>query len=235
MTRRLVGALAGALVSCASASGTAPHDMSAAAHEAAAAGEEKAGMDEWARYDPNAWRGRDCRGIRLGELRPVCWSEPRNPTARYLDEAERRRTLAERHRAASKALRDAEAIACGEVAVADRDESPFLRREDILWIEPVREHERVAGAAVAFRRVPGLDATVLRDIASCHAARNAVLGHARSESSWCPLAIPGISIDSTERAGGVVLLITSPDDDRAAEVLRRARAAVSAREDHAEH
>lgn len=36
-SRPSLGVLAGALISCASANGTAPHDMSAAAHEAAAA------------------------------------------------------------------------------------------------------------------------------------------------------------------------------------------------------
>ncbi len=82
--------LAGALLSCASAQGTAPRDMSAAAHERAADREEASAAEHRARYDPDAWRARDCRGIRLGELRQVCWSEPRNPTAVHLEEAEQR-------------------------------------------------------------------------------------------------------------------------------------------------
>lgn len=227
--------LAAALFSCTSANQTAPHDMSAAAHEAAAAEEEAASLEHQTKYDPNAWRGRDCRGIRLGELRAVCWSEPRNPTARHLREAERRAALAERHRAASKALRDTEAIACADVARADRDESPFLHREDVLAVEPLLEHGRAAGAAVLFRRVPGLNAETMGKIASCHAARNAVMGHDRPGSSWCPLAVAEIRIDSAERPDGIVLLIGSSEEAGAEEVLRRASAVLSSGSRHAPH
>lgn len=226
-------AVAAALVSCASSSRIAPHDAGASAHEAAAAAEATASLEHWKKYDPNAWRSRDCRGLPRNELLPTCWSEPRNPTGGHLEEAERRRTLAEQHRAASTALRDAEAIACGDVR-KDRDESPFLHLDEILAVEPLQEDGRPTGAAVLFRGAPGRDAETFRKIASCHAARNAMLGH-RAESSWCPLDVPEIQVDSAERQDGIVLLIRSAEIERAKEIVRRAKAVLSSRSPPAPH
>lgn len=225
MTSRvlLVAGVVPLLASCASPRGTAPHDMSAAGHEAAAARDERAADQERSRYDPDAWHGRDCRGFRLGELQGACWSEPSNSTEGHLEESRRLHAQAERHRLASAELRDAEERSCAGVAIPDRDESPFAHREDVLRVEPFASPGR-RGVEALFRRVPGLTAEGLRKIAVCHAARNAVLGHDRAESAWCPLAVPGVEVESAERADGIVLRVTSSEEGTGAEILRRARA-----------
>lgn len=227
MTKRIFGAAASVLLACASSPSTSPHGMSAAEHEAAARREEESSAEHRARYDPRAWQDRTCPP-RYGSLTPVCWADARNPTARHLDEAARRHEEAERHRAASRALRDAEAAACVEVAPGDREWSPFEHASDIVRVEALQEKGRTVGAIATFRAVPGLTPEVLKRVAACHAARNAVLGHTQPEMARCPLAVPGVQVGAFESSQGVSLELRGSDPRGAIEVLERARAAKSA-------
>lgn len=230
MIRMLSGAAASALLACASSPSTAPHAISAAEHEAAARRADASAAEHEASYDPRAWRERRCPP-RYGGLTPICWSDAGNPTASHRDEADRRHQEAERHRAASRALRDAEATACADTAPADREWSPFEHADEILEIEPLRDGSRLVGATALFRPVPGLTPETLSRVASCHAARNAVLGHARPEMARCPLAVPGVRTRAIATPRGVALEIRADDPAAADEILARARAAVRSRRD----
>ena len=225
MTLRFLGAAASALLACASSSSTAPHDMSAAEHEAAARRADESSAEHRAHYDPGAWQQRSCPP-RYGTLAPVCWADTRNPTARHLEEATRRHEEAERHRAASRALRHAEATACADVAPGDREWSPFEHAGDLVGVEPLLEEGRTVGAVATFRAVPGLTPETLKRVAVCHAARNAVLGHARHEMARCPLAVPGVQIDAVESPRTISLRLRAADPQGASEILARARAAL---------
>src|SRR5688572_29418508 len=117
-----------AALSCASSSGTEPHAMSAAEHQASAAQEDAKTEAHAGQYDPNA-KGSPttCVASRGG----ACWTSLMNPTAGHSKDADRHRELAAKHRAASEALRTAEASACRGIPEDDRDISPFDHREDI--------------------------------------------------------------------------------------------------------
>ena len=140
---------------CRSTPGAQPHDMSAAQHEATAA-----------RLDAEAAR----------------WTSAENPTEESRREATRHRQMAADHRAASQALRDAEARACAGLREADRDMSPFAHREDIANVEPLTEPvpfgrgtniRQTVGTVVTFRAVLGMTAEWLQRVVDCHIARAA--------------------------------------------------------------
>ena len=184
------------IVACATATpGAQPHEMSAAAHEQQASDNARTGEQHAAEYRPDAGVERShCTpsGGRPGPsgsavfAEPICWTSVDNPTAVHVDEAEKHRRHAADHRAASVALREAEGRACGGVSDADRDMSPFEHREDIVAVASLvvpeanarasTPAERLLGAAVTFRAVPGLTAEWLQRLVDCHLARNAALG-----------------------------------------------------------
>lgn len=195
---------------CRSTPGAEPHDMSVAHHEATAAREEA----EAAR-----------------------WSSATNPTEENLREASRHRQMAADHRAASQALRDAEARACGGLREADRDTSPFAHREDLARVEPLTEPvsvgrganiQRTVGAVVTFRAVPGMTAEWLQRLVDCHIARAASLGYDMPEMSYCPLMLREVEARVTSIGNGFAVAIRASDPDTVDEIQRRAQALVSA-------
>lgn len=225
MIWKLSAVAASALLACASSPSTAPHAMSAAEHDAAARRADASAAEHGASYDPRAWRERGCPP-RYGSLAPICWPDARNPTAWHRAEAERRHEEAERHRAASQALREAEAMACADTAPADQEWSPFEHADEILEVEPLLERGTQVGAIAVFREVPGLTPETLSRVVSCHVARNAVLGHARAETARCPLSVPGIRTSAIATSRGIALEIRADDAKAVDEILTRARAAV---------
>lgn len=224
-------AFAAPLVACAAHTpGAHPHDMSAASHETTAAEEERTAAEHERRYDPEAAQRRDrCRGGRAATTEAdACWASITNPTAEHLKHAEDHRTWAAEHRAASQALRDAEARACRGVPAADRDESPFDRRDDIERVELLYEPltgklptRRLVGATVYFRAVPGLTAPWLQRVVDCHVARNSALGHDVAEMPYCPLVPRDVRARVFEQGGTVAVEVRSDRDDGAKEIARR--------------
>ena len=216
---------------CGGANGTRPRDMSAATHETSAAMEERVAAE----HEICAKR----RGVETGP----CWSGYRNPTPYHLEEAKEARNRAAAHRAASQALRDAEARACAGIDPEDRDQSPFAHREDIAWVESVDRHnatmqgparlhsvDQLVGAKITFRAVRGLTAEWLQRVVDCHIARNAALGHDVPEMAYCPLVPKGVKANVTSVAGGFAVEIVADDLEGAREVLRRARMLSTTRE-----
>lgn len=157
-----------------------------------------------------------------------CWSSVRSPTASHLEEAEKQRKLAADHRVASPALRDAEARACAGISDADRDMSPFERRDDIESVEPLNVNlssskgtaVRTEGAVITFRAVPGMTAEWLQRVVECHLARNAALGHVVPEMPSCPLVPDGVSAQVTATDTGFAVSVRSEDTATAQEILR---------------
>jgi hypothetical protein len=242
VSRSLVGLLP-LVLSCAS-SGTEPHAMTAAQHQAAARSEAKAAAAHQSQYDPARESAAPTpeTGIR--------WASSENPTDPHRREAEKHRKLAEKHRAASKALVDAEQRFCFGIAEADRDLSPFYHREDVTAVQglvstpaqaygfpgggisvvEIQQIEKevlgpggLRGARVTFRAVPGMTGEWLQRVVHCHLARNAVVGNDPS-MSFCPLAVPHATAVVTSTGSGFAVDVTSDDADSVREIVKRASA-----------
>lgn len=232
--------LAAVLVAgCAGTPGAKPHDMSVAGHEQAAADAEAAARQHVKQYDVAASVDRSwCRAAGNDPTLVSCWEA--NPPREHLVEAERMRKAAADHRAASQALRDAEASACAGIAEADRDVSPLQRPAVVTGVEELRTSGsaragipgRLVGAAVIVRAVPGLTREYLQVLVSCHVARNASMGHSMPEMATCPLAVKGATAAVESAYGGFVVEVRSDDSEAATEILRRARMLETATKAH---
>ena len=220
------------LAACASSTpGARPHDMSAAQHERAAGEHARAAEAHAGHYDPKEVKRTGCGGAQTA----ICWTSVEKATAEHQRAAEMHRRHAADHRAASTALRDAEARACVGIDPDDRDISPFDRVEDIAGVQPLEEElspsapsqgrprKQTTGAVVMFRARPGMSAEWLQRIADCHIARNAALGHVAPEMPNCPLVLKGVAARVTSTGDGFAIAIRSDDPAIAKEVLARAR------------
>ena len=222
-----------ATAGCAATSGARPHEMDAAQHEREA--DAHATMAE-AHAGPDSSSGVErerCtpHGSAIGaEMRGVCWNSVASPTPEHLRAAEEHPRHAADHRAASMALRDAEARACAGIAAEDRGISPFEHLEDVASIAPLNESAsgkasmpRTAGAIVTFRAVPGMTVEWLQRVVDCHLARNAALGHVVPEMPDCPLVPRGAEARVCSTASGFAVAVRSNDADAAREILARAQ------------
>lgn len=220
------------LAACTSSTpGARPHDMSAAQHERTAEEHARTAEQHAGRYDPATTVTRTGCGAQTR----ICWTSVENPTAEHQRAAEQHRRHAADHRAASIALRDAEARACVGIDPDDRDISPFDRTEDIVAVQPLEEElspsapspggarKRTTGAIAMFRARPGMTAEWLQRITDCHIARNAALGHVAPEMPNCPLVPMGITARVTSTGDGFVIAIRSDDPAVSKQVLDRAR------------
>lgn len=158
-----------------------------------------------------------------------------NPTAAHLRAAEEHRKHAADHRAASAALREAEALSCVGLRNSDRDMSPFEHTEDIAAVEPIHERvgslktdaEHTVGVTVVFRAVPGMTAEWLQRVVDCHLARNAALGHEVAEMPDCPLVPRGVSAHVSSTGSGFAVAIRASDDSTAKDLISRANRLVA--------
>ena len=224
-------AITALLASCAT-KGTEPHAMTAAQHEGAAKGEEQAAKERASQYDPSAAIPPtiDCPffvGIGLTCYRS--WTSVQNPTGQHLAEGKRHAELARQHRAASQALRDAEARACKNVPEGDRDISPFYHREDVvsagLFSESLALGGRnVIGAEVVFAALPGMTVEWLQRVVDCHLARNAVLDDVAKAMPYCPLAVPHVRAQVRSVGNGFAVDITSDNETNRRDVIARVEA-----------
>ena len=212
-----------------------PIEMSAARHEDEARKEEKIAAWHAAHYNPNAGFPSNCvrsdgvAGLSTGP----CWSSVANPTSEHLRVAEEHRLHAAAHRAASNALREAEARACVGVSEYDRDVSPFDHRDDIIGVDDLWEAGKNGrprtelGSVVVFRAVRGMSAEWLQRIVACHTARNATIG---GEVPWmpeCPLALKNVRAQVTRTWNGFAVAIRSDDPAVVEEIRQRARALIA--------
>lgn len=241
LTRVLVASAMALIGSCASTTreGAHPHDASAIQHEAMARTEQAEAEIHARRYGSSARTAEPSCADLLGSS--GCWSSSSSSAEEHRERVEEHRKRAAEHRAASRALRDAETRACTWVSPHDRDRSPFDHREDIASVSPlmvdepdpdgddigVVEGERLAGAVVTFRALPGMTEQWLRRIVECHLARNAALGHDVPEMPYCPLVPRNVTAHVSSTASGFAVELQSGDAETAREVLRRAQALVA--------
>jgi hypothetical protein len=222
------------VAACGGTPGAAPHDMSQEGHEHAAETADASAAQHAAQYDAAATVARQkCSGRRQPDTgMEACWTSEVNPTKEHLAEAEHMRKAAADHRAASQALRDAEASACAGLSESDRDTSPLQRPGDIVAIQELKtptgsskagELTRVAGAKVTIRAVPGLTKEYLQRLVSCHLARNSSMGHAMAEMATCPLGVKGATATVEGEGGAFVVRVTSEEDAAATEIVKRTR------------
>ena len=252
----------GALLAACTSPGTKPHAMTAGQHQAAAQAEERAAAQHEAQYDPSQTKAVGPTGPSIGAYSAcieyqssncyIRWKSTENPTERHLKDAQKHKKLAVKHRAAYKALIDAEQRFCSGIPEADRDLSPFYHREDISTVEGVKKPEGgyghagygnargttvvqiqqiekevfgpggLQGARVTFRAVPGMTAEWLQRSVDCHLARNAVAADAANTMSFCPLAVPRAAASVTSTGNGFAIDITSDDAKSAQEIVKRA-------------
>jgi hypothetical protein len=161
------------------------------------------------------------------EAAAVKWQSALRPTAEDLAQQRRAHALAVKHRVAARALVEAEASACGAIAPADRDLSPFLRVQDIRGVAPIyvdagspdSPAKKLLGATITFRPVEGLIAGWLQRIVDCHLARNASLGYPTEEMPSCPLVVKGATAVVKQRAGALTVDVTVASDPAAAQMI----------------
>jgi hypothetical protein len=201
-----------ALAGCA-ATGTRPHDMSVAEHEAAARSEEAAAQKEAKQYDEDAWEAPEGCG-------DFCFSTWSNPTSEHAIAARKHRQLAAEHREASAALREAEHESCKGIPERDRDISPFFHRGDIVGVSVEDDDEPPSHFAIRFRPVAGVDAEKMQRLVDCHLARNAARGHVAPEMPYCPLVPRGVSAE-VEAEGSVLVVELEVDDEASRQEVRR--------------
>ena len=223
-------------IGCAS-TGTRPGDMSAANHEATAEAEQKNSGGHAAQYDPNAvqktTQSHSCSGYEAATDCSSSWTSVSNPTEKHRADAVSHRDLASKHRAASAALRDAEARSCRDVPAADRDMSPFDHQDDIARVENISENTGPSvelggatkgGVRVFFAARPGMTAEWLQRVVDCHMARNAVMHYQMSEMEHCPLNIRGATAQVTSTGNGFAVSVVSTDSAVARKIQSQARA-----------
>jgi hypothetical protein len=208
--------------------------MSVAQHEREAEAHARSAEAHEDQFDPDAGtRGCFRAAGRRANPGGICWTSVRNPTAVHLAAAEAHRRHAAGHRAASAALREAEARACTGVAPDDRDMSPFEHAEDIASVRPLRSvrvipgrgyrGSRTVGAVVTFRAVEGMTVESLQRVIDCHLARNASLGHIVPEMPNCPLVPRRVRARVSSAGDGFAVAIRSRDPHTGREILSRAR------------
>ena len=199
--------------------------MSAAQHDAMADQEMRAAEGHAEQHDPGATtQSTQCSG------KGGCWTSVSNPTAQHADDAKRHHELAQKHRAASAALADAESRACAGLSEEDRDMSPFHHREDIESVSPLIEEvkagkgstKKEVGATIVFRAVPGLTAEWLQRVVDCHLARAAAVGHDMPEMTYCPLVPKGAKAKVTSAGNGFAVNVSGDDAATIAEIKKRA-------------
>lgn len=224
----LLSLLAGA---CGGAAGTKPHDMSASRHEQAVR-EHDASIATAEAACQQKRRGQLTAGPGVPTSAANDPDQPYTPCWRAVDRRviDAHTRAAAEHRAASEALRAAEARACTALAVEDRDMSPFQHTAEIARVDPLVVEDttskvprrNVVGAIVTFRAVPGMSAEYLQRTVDCHLARNAALGHVIPEMPDCPLVPRGAHARVVSAGDGLAVEIRGDDAEAVREIRARA-------------
>lgn len=153
-----------------------------------------------------------------------CWSYDQSRTAAHQQRAEELRAEARRHRASARKLIEVERTVCAPLSEDELSRTPFFHRDDIATAEPVRDGDRVIGATITFKPVPGLGAAWMKVAIACHQARAATLGYPATYMSYDPTLLEHARFDAADRDGRVVVTVTASDDVDAAVVWSRSAA-----------
>lgn len=223
VTVRFLSALAVAAAGCVGCASTiSPGGMSVAQHEAVAKADDEEANSKLCAVSPDAANN------------GPCWGAESEQTKREVVEL---RHKAAEHRNAAAVLK-AEHEACNGVSEADRVQSPFSHREDIVSVQPLIEYlpdggTRQAGAVIEFRKVPRLTTEVFQKILDCHLARDAAFGFDAHELEYCPLNVNPLEFQKltatvAERPNRFVVRLDAENEEVAKKVLARAQRLVGA-------
>lgn len=226
----LCTSILGLTAACASTPGARPQDMSIAQHERE--GQSQATAADAAHSNPDAARSTPhaAQYDREAAGSEPSWTSIVTPTEDSVRAAEEHRRQAADHRAASASLREAEGRACTGISQSNRDMSPFEHVDDITNVAPLMEPtgdesggQRMVGATVTFRAVPGMTAEWVQREVNCHIARNASLGNVVPEMPNCPLVPKSVQARVTSTGNGFAVSIRSDKESTAQEILARAK------------
>lgn len=139
------------------------------------------------------------------------------------DQMKFRQKLADDHRRAARALRDAEEKACAGLGTTERALEPFAPAR-IVTVERIDgSGQRLRGALVRLRPVENETVDALKRRIECAEARNAVLGADRPEARRSPFAIPGVNVLVRTLPEGPIVELQTEDQSRAKRLAERLR------------
>ncbi len=155
-----------------------------------------------------------------------CWSQEREHSEAHRARAEALRAEAQRHRATARTLIDVERTFCAQLPPDELTHTPFAHRDDVALAVAYREGERVLGAKITFKPVPGLTANWMRMALGCHRARLATLGYPATYMSYDPTMLLHVSVGVADLEGQVIVTVRADDDVDGAVAWSRAAALV---------
>ncbi len=161
-------------------------------------------------------------GVPLTPVMP-CWDTAEESASHHRYEADRERTIAERHRIAAAKLVDAERDACRGLPAQELEHSPFSHVKEIDEVVPHVEGGKVIGARIIFKPVLGLDAAWMRHAIACHHARFERLGEPATYFPDDPTLVAGAKVTVEDVGNRVEVTVTSKDDVAQHVALARAQ------------
>lgn len=230
----VVGSLV--LTACAGAPARRPERLSASQHDAEAARHDREAAEHQRLHDDSR-RQEGYADVRCYDTpipdptsgtEPIrvarpCWTAEQVPGRHRLEEAEKDRREAARHRAVAATMRRAEREACRGLGEQEVSHSPFFHRDDIVRVEELRDDDDVLrGARVVFRRVAGLDVAWMDRALRCHQARADAAGYDPKVMSYCPLMVAPTSYAVSEVRGEIVVTLAAAGEQDIALVVGRA-------------
>lgn len=200
------------------------HEADARALETRAAEKERAGTPTPYTCGDSALNELATSGGERLHVQTPCWAGERSAIERDRAAADRLRAEARDHRARARAMVTAQKRWCAGLPAAELEHTPFDHREDLASVRAELEGDRVRGARVRFRPVPGLTADWLRQTLACHQALAATSGYDPTQLSQSPVVVAGAQADVIDDPRGIEVVIRGVDSASALIVYGRAEA-----------
>ncbi len=200
------------------------HEAQARALEARAAEKERSGNPTPYTCGDTALNELATSGGERLHLAAPCWAGERSAIRRDREAAERQRAEARDHRRTARAMLVAERKWCAGLPASELEHTPFDHREDLASVQAELEGDKLRGARVRFRKVPGLSADWLRQTIACHQAMSAMHGYDPTNLSHDPSVVSGVQTTVIEGPNGLEVVMRAADPAAALVVYARAEA-----------
>ena len=200
------------------------HEADARALEARAADKERAGTPTPYTCGDSALNELATSGGERLHIQTPCWAGERSAIQRDRTAAERLRAEAKEHRSKARAMVLSERKWCAGLPASELDHTPFDHREDVASVRAELDGDKLRGARVRFRKVPGLTADWLRQTLACHQALAATSGYDPTHLSTCPSVVAGAQTTVIEDPRGLEVVVRADDAAAALVVYARAEA-----------
>lgn len=166
-------------------------------------------------------------GERLIVTQP-CWTAEQVVVDRHRETAQNLRAHAAIHRDRARALLAAEQAACAAMPRSELDHSPFAHREDVVAVTAILDSDRIRGARITMRKVPGLSAGWLRTAIGCHQARAAAIGWEPAHLAYDPSLVDGATVTVGDDGAILTIDVRADRPEVALVVYARAEALLGA-------